>query len=373
MRHIQLRGFALAGIALGLIVGSVQADVVTLTDGSRLVGKVSRLSEGSLIFESPIMGSLLIEASAIVSLETDEPLNIGLETGDRLVGKIVPGADGAPSKVDTELGAVPIELNRIDAIWQPGEKSPEVLAAEAQLQQVIEETQKSLDAWRPKWAFKAQAGYTLNAGNTNNSQLTARVDLKRKGKKDEFGVFLYGQYAEQEQVRSASEVQVGANYRYNFEQILDGRLFIFAESLLEYDEFENIQLRAIASAGPGYRWLKKDTHNLSTQLGLGFIHESFLDDTPNRNEGLLNVGLDYHVQLWEFLTFDQSTRYYPTFNGLEDYRITADQAIEIPVAASEVWKIRIGALLRYDPIPAPGNKELDTTLYANLVFDLKEK
>jgi hypothetical protein len=73
----------------------------------------------------------------------------------------------------------------------------------------------------------------------------------------------------------------------------------------------------------------------------------------------------------EWLRFTNSTVYYPTFEELRDYRLTSDFALLIPIADSEVWKLKFGALFEYDPIPNPGFEELDQTYYAAVVMDLK--
>jgi hypothetical protein len=63
------------------------ADVVTLTDGSRVLGTVQRLQDGKLIMETQFAGTLEIDASLIETIATDAPVNVGVDTGDRLVGR----------------------------------------------------------------------------------------------------------------------------------------------------------------------------------------------------------------------------------------------------------------------------------------------
>jgi putative salt-induced outer membrane protein YdiY len=240
-------------------------------------------------------------------------------------------------------------------IWPEGVASPADVAHH-----------KELEAKKPKWSLTLEMGADATEGNSDTLNARGRVQAQRKGEKDLFQLYLSGDYGEQNDIRSTAEAKAGAYYEYSFTE----RFFAYGRTEAEYDEFENLALRLTVAAGPGYYWIKKPNHELKTRAGLGYQHEKYLDENTT-DKAIMDIGLDYRLDITEWLQFTNSTVYYPTFEELRDYRLTSDFAIIMPIASSEIWKFKIGALFEYDPIPNPGFEELDQTYYASIVMDLK--
>jgi hypothetical protein len=105
-------------------------------------------------------------------------------------------------------------------------------------------------------------------------------------------------------------------------------------------------------------------------VGISYMHESFFDDRTN-DTAQLEVGLDYRLDIAPWLQFTENAVYYPTFDGIDDYRLVSDSAFVIPLGESDVWKLKLGALYEYKSQPRPGVERLDQTYYANIVLDIK--
>ncbi|MGE3181916.1 MAG: YdiY family protein, partial [Phycisphaerae bacterium] len=249
---------------------------------------------------------------------------------------------------------IPFDMSRMTALWPEDGKSPEVLALEAQVEEM-----------KPKYVFTAEAGITYQEGNTNQLVARGKVVFTRTTKDDLLTVFLSGDYAEQNEVRSAAEVKTGFLYELNFTE----RAFWYLRADAEYDEFENLEFRGQAFTGLGYYFIKKPKHELKTRAGIGFIHETFFDGFT-RTDPQAEVGLDYRIDINESLQFVSSNTWLPTFNSLRDYRLISDNAFIIPLAQKQ-WKLKLGALYEYDPIPRPGFQRLDQTYYANILVEIK--
>ena len=78
----------------------------------QVLGTVTRLNQGKLILETAFAGTLEIDAALVVTIETDEPVNVGVDTGDRLVGPIEWKPEVNTAVVQTELGGVPVAIER---------------------------------------------------------------------------------------------------------------------------------------------------------------------------------------------------------------------------------------------------------------------
>lgn len=350
-------------VAVGLLASAgATADVITLADGSKILGTVERLADGKLTLATKFAGTLEIDAAQIVSIAVDRPVNVGMESGDRLVGPIEwkPALDRAV--VQTEMGGVPISVDRVSAIWPKDAKSPEEVAYEEQLAQV----QAEAEAARAKWSATLEVGLLFKDGNSDVLNARGRAEARRTSDRDLLKFYVSGEYAEENEKRSASEVKGGAYY----EHMLTKHWFAYVRGELEYDEFEDLDLRLSTGPGLGYYWIKKPEHELKTRAGIGYLHESYMNGrTVDTAEG--EVGLDWRLDITPWLRFTTANAWYPTFEELGDYRLVSDSAFVFPIGASDAWKLKLGALYEYKARPAGGRERLDQTYYANIVLDLK--
>lgn len=362
-RHLfRLARAGLVIFAVAFVGTSAPADVVVLQDGSRLLGTVKRWSDDKVILETKFAGTLEIDATMIASIETDERVNVGVDTGDRLVGKVEWRPELEKAVVETELGGVPLDVSRIEAIWPEDGKSPEVLALEAQIEKEREEAK----AREAKWTASFELGILYKDGNTELLNVRGGGQVQRKSLKDLLRFYVSADYQEDDKQRTNHEVKGGAYYEYLFTE----RWFGYGRLDLEYDEFENLDLRLSTAVGAGYYWIKKDEAELKTRAGIGYLHETFRD---GRVEDAVqaDVGVEARFDITPWLQLTHATTWYPTFDGLDDYRLVSDTAFLIPFGGSDAWKLKLGALYEYDSIPDPGRERLDQTYYANIVLELK--
>ncbi|MCA9243266.1 MAG: DUF481 domain-containing protein [Phycisphaerales bacterium] len=338
----------------------VVADTVTLSDGSRLVGRVERLSDGKIRITTEFAGELVVPAEMVRGIDTTESVNVEMESGDRLVGTL--DWNGNSSSVQTAMGRVSFKPESVTAIWNKDGKSPEALILEKQ----VEAAKAEAEAARAHWELTLEAGVLYQDGNTEALNARGRVEVRRKSDKELLLFYLAGDYAKQFRRRSAAEARAGSRYEYSFTD----RLFAYAKTDWEYDEFERLTLRALFTVGGGYYWLKEEPYELRSRLGVGFQHQEFFSKRTT-DEFIAEVGLDGRWDITEKLRFTTANTWYPTFDALDNYRLESDNALIIPISTDEQWKIKLGALFQYNSRPTGMRERLDETYYANLVLDLK--
>jgi putative salt-induced outer membrane protein YdiY len=339
-----------------ILGGSVAlADVVTLSDGSRIVGTVGRTENAKLKVETQFAGTLEIDATKIVSVQTDKPVNVGLKSGKNVLGKIEWDPTAKQGVVRTEQGDVSIAMDTVAAIWPEGDKSPAVLAKEAEIEKK-----------RPKWSATLEAGILAKEGNNDILEVRGRGEVRRKSEKDLWRFYIGAQYGEQNDVRSVNEI-IGGAY---FEHLFTEKLFGYLGQEFEYDEFEQLDLRSTTTAGAGYYWIKEEHHELKNRVGLGYRHQKW-EDGETTEDVIVDLGLDYRLDITPWLQFTSANTYQPSIEELRIYRLVSDNAFLIPIADSDIWKIKLGALYEYYSVPPPDTERLDQTYYANIVLDIK--
>jgi len=331
------------------------ADVVVTSDGSRIVGRIALWSDGKLTLETAVAGTLVIDAAYVVSIETDEPINLEFQSGDRLVGVVVSTPEGAT--VQTALGPVKVAPSSVTTAWRVGQEDPQTVALRAEF-----EAQK--EAMKPKWTATLEAGGLFTEGNTDRLETRGRFDVKRTTNEDLLHFFIAADYGEQDDNRTVNEYRGGVIY----ENELTDRWYWYTRLQLEYDEFEQIDLRTTVAAGAGYYWIRKPEHELKNRGGFGYRHEAFNDGTAD-DAAVIDLGLDYRVDVAPWLQFTHSATYSPDILDFKDYRLDFDTAAVIPFQ-NDALKFKLGMRNEYNSRPQPGLERLDNTYYANLVLEL---
>ncbi len=333
----------------------VFADSVTLSDGSILFGTVKELGDGKLMLDTEFAGLLEIDAAKIMSIKTDQPINVALSTGDRLVGAIEPNEAGDGFIVKTKFADVPITSADVQDMWTAGSKSPEQTTLEA----VIAKQQS-------QWGATIEAGGVMKEGNTDSLNFRGAFELRRATDDDLLKFYIRASYAEQNDIRDTNEIIGGVDYEHWFAKPWSW----YTRLELEYDEFENLDLRTTAAVGLGYQWLKRETLDLKTRAGVGYVHESFIDGRTD-DKGIIDLGLAFRWDIVEHVRFTHDANFSPSFDGIEDYRLRFDSALTFPIGSSDMWKFKVGMLNEYDSMPDTGVERLDNTWYTSFVLDVK--
>jgi putative salt-induced outer membrane protein YdiY len=334
------------------------ADVVVTSDGSRIIGRIDQIHDDVVRITTKFAGTLEIKSAQVVALATDAPITIQLHSGDRLVGPLDIGPDATQSIIRSSVGALPIALDQVGALWPQDAEDPFVVA-------VKEEAQKEIERLRPKWSSTLEAGGVLKEGNTDTLDARGRFDVKRKTPDDLLEFYLAAEYSEQDDLRTKNEYRGGVRYESTFNE----RKYWYTRLALEFDEFENLDLRSTAAFGFGYYWMKKPAIELKTSVGLGYRHESF-DMGDTQDSAVIDLGLDFRYDLGDWAQFTHTAAYAPDFEDFDDYRLDLDTAIVLPFK-NDNWKLKLGVRNEYNAQPQRGIDRLDNTYYANVVLNLK--
>ncbi len=356
-----MRGFHLHAVIIGVVLlasASARADVVTTSDGSRIVGTVERIADGKLVIQTEIAGRLEIDASKVTGISTDRPVNVAVSSGDMLVGPIDASPEAGTSVVRSKLGDISISPSNVTMLWPEGTENPKIVA-------IRKEANAEIEAAKPHWSATLEAGASSTDGNTDTLVGHGRFDAKRTSKDDLLHFYLAGKYAEQDDSRTTNEYFGGIRY----ENMITERWYWYARTELEFDEFEDIDLRATATAGAGHYWLKQPEHELKTSAGAGYRHEAY-DGGRTEDDFVLDLGLDYRVDLAPWAQFTHSTVYSPDVEDFDNYRLRLDTALLVPFK-DERWAWKIGMRNEYNSRPQRGFDRLDNMYYTSIVLSLK--
>lgn len=214
------------------------------------------------------------------------------------------------------------------------------------------------------WTGRAELGLDGQTGNSERLSFKGLIRSKRKTEFTRLSLYLRGQFEETGGERSKNEIIGGTKY----ERDLNERTFAFLHLELESDEFEDLDLRTTFTAGLGYFVIRKETHELKVRGGPSYQHEE-LDDGSTTDNLLAELGYDYRLDINERVRLTSTLSYYFNATDVDDWRLTAENAAEIPLSTDTAWKLRLGVRNEYDALPQPGIERLDTSYFTTLTYD----
>jgi putative salt-induced outer membrane protein YdiY len=132
---------------------------------------------------------------------------------------------------------------------------------------------------RQRWSLSAGLGANFATGNTNQSALNFSLAVRREDRVTRGEVEFQGNYGRADGVDTANQQRVNADLDY----FLSRRFYLtLAELALVRDPFQNTALRAVPSAGAGYRIIDASRFEWEVGLGMGYQYLEFISTTTGR-------------------------------------------------------------------------------------------
>ena len=327
-------------------------DTLTLADGSRLVGKVLAIHQGRISIETGFAGTLSVALEQVVAMQADEPLCVSLPQSGKVEGAV--SIQNGEVSVQTAHGLLRGPLADLAAAGPvglplPGEAPP---AAEKP---------------KPKWAYEFSGQYRGKSGNTDSTRLGLGATAVLQRDKDRLKA--YANWARTEENGRTTEDQIIGGLDYERELAKLHSWYVRAE--LERDDIERVSLRATVASGYGFYPIKKEHQELRLRSGLVHRSESYDNGREDNDSIGIEFGLMHRWDIADWGRLVTDVTYSPTFEDWADYRILHETSLDVPLAKSKVWSLRLGLSHEYNSIVAPGVERLDTTYFARLVFSYR--
>lgn len=333
-------------LALGMgLAGAARADMVETTGGSIIRGKVLASDSGVIRIETDFAGVLAIKQSEVKSVVTEAPVYVALQDGNVARGRIESRPDGLT--IGTSGGAVQFQTGAITDIWLEGDKSP---------------AERAADGLARKWTYTV--GFDLNGKSGNSDRFFTGLNASAVVTGPQDRLRFYGNYsrAEDNGLATQDEGKGGVDYSNFF----TSKMSWYVRSELSFDRTKNLDLRSQSAAGLGFTFVKKENQMLEGRAGLSYRFENY-----STNDDFDSVGLDFgilHSYTFSWGKLANSINITPSFDDLGNFVLTHESTLDMPIAASRVWKVRVGLKNDYTSEPPAGLEEHDWTYFSSLIF-----
>lgn len=277
---------------------AAKTDVVMLANGDAVTGEIKSLDFGSLRYSTDSMGTVQIDWEDIVSVSSEQSLQIELVDGTRYFGSVQRADEGYQLRIITPTSQADVSMRRIvrmtpieteESLWQRIDGS---LSFGLNTQKASEVTSLNL---------ALDANYrTLNylASLSVNSAITDQP---------------------------TEETSARQSFALNYQRFRPSRWFTGWLASWEKNDELGINSRVLAGGGLGRYMVQTNKNLLSVTAGIVGTRESFTGDTDStiNAEGLLQL-MYRHRNLDPESNVTLTTNVYPLLEDLSSYRSEID-------------------------------------------------
>ncbi|HVX65291.1 MAG TPA: DUF481 domain-containing protein [Bryobacteraceae bacterium] len=335
------------GIAAGLLAlaaglpSAARADQIVMKNGDRVTGSIVKQDGKQITIKTDNFGVVTAPWDAVVSVNSDQQLNVGLKDGKTVVGKV--SATEGKVQVATEQGAtVDVPAAEVASIRNPDE------------QQAYERL--LAPGWLQLWTGMASVGWAGTNGNAKTLTFTTDLQAVRTTNTDKTSVYFKlikaSALIDGISAETARAVRGGVGYNHD----VNPKLFVSAFNDYEYDRFQNLDLRFVLGGGAGYHVVKRERTTFDLTGGFDYTHARF--STPETvSTGEFFWGDDFTHKLLGGSSFLQTFRMFHDLSNPGDYRMNADIGVSTKVNRWLTWTVALSD--RYLSNPAEGRKTND--------------
>lgn len=334
------------------------AGQVVLKNGDKLTGEIISSDATTLTLKTEYAGEVKIKRNAIASIASDEPLNVQL--ADRTVVGVV-----APVE---EEEAVVIRAPGAEEITAP---IAEVAAFRNDISQLRFERERERQL-RPKlndfWQGFVSFSIAGASGNADTATYSTAVSASRAAGKNKMALYFNQVYATQSTTEPFGTTANRLSGGYRLDRDVSRRMFVFATTDFDFDQFLDLDLRSVLGGGLGWKVWKADRGFLDIGAGGVWNREKFGSGLIRKaGEALINEELGLKVN--SRLKLTQRMSLYPNISDTGQYRLNLDMGASMPVFGWLEWNIGFSSRFLSNPPPGLQKNDLLYTTGIRLSFD----
>lgn len=214
-----------------------------------------------------------------------------------------------------------------------------------------------------QWRSAIGLGFTNATGNTRATSLSINADAVRASDADKWALYGKGLYAKDDGETSSNLIRLGTRYDRNMSQ----RTFAFVGLDAERDGTADLDLRAAASTGVGYKIIDAAPETFNVFGGIGYTYDRYaveriVDGGLRARYGYANliIGEESTHAFTDTVSARQRFALLPNLRNSGEYRAEFDSSLS--VAMTQRLSLNVGFTARYNSDPGVDESKTDTLL-----------
>jgi putative salt-induced outer membrane protein len=216
------------------------------------------------------------------------------------------------------------------------------------------------------WHGSVAAGLAAVSGNTRTTSLSLSADVAKETAQDKWTLYASGLNAESKTgnttTRTADFFRGGVRYDRN----LSDRLFGYGSLDAETNRLQNLDLRAAAATGLGYKVIRTDRTTFNVFAGVGYIANNFKAPLQDTDGFTLQLGEESTHKLSATADFKQRLVVFPGLESNLGTRATWDATVSAALAGNLSLNLTYSART-FSKAPA-GVKSVDSALIVGVGY-----
>jgi putative salt-induced outer membrane protein len=335
------------------------ADQVTLKNGDRLTGSITKSDGKELVIKTDYAGDVTVKFDAIQGITSAGDLHVVMSGGKSAVGAVSTSGDNLVVATKA-AGSVEVPKSSVTTLRSPAEEAA---------------YEKSLHpGWGEGWTGGLNLGFALTRGNSETKNLNVALTAVRKGFKDKLSLYENSIFASNDLPTASPHTTanaIGGGARYDRD--ISHRLFGFVNGDFYHDELQSLDLRSIFGGGLGLHAIKSDSTVLDLLAGANYTHESYavpfnpdVSDAKTRSLAGLTLGEEFMHKLGKSTVITQSLYFYPDLTNTGEYRGNFNFGTVTKINKWLGWQNSFGDV--YASAPPAGKKKNDILFSTGLNF-----
>ncbi|HVB36198.1 MAG TPA: DUF481 domain-containing protein [Candidatus Acidoferrales bacterium] len=324
------------------------ADQVTLDNGDRVTGAIVKTDAKTLVIKTDYAGDVTVKWTAVVSIQSDEELYVGLAGGQVVAGP-VSMTDGKIAVQTKDEGTVTSTKDAVQFIRDDAEQTA-YAAREYRL-----EHPRLVDFWN---GF-VDAGLSTTRGNSSTLSFTVDGKAIRTTDADIFTVYFNSILTKSSvtgpTLTTAHSIVGGLRGDFN----ITPRFFMFGTTDFQYDELEKLDLRNTLGGGAGLHVLKTK-QTLFDVYGGADYSQAYYSTGVSQRSAEINLGENVSYQASSRTLLAEQLDLFPNVSDIGQFRMTLNASAATTIAHWLAWQVAVGD--RYVSNPIPGIKSNDFVL-----------
>jgi putative salt-induced outer membrane protein YdiY len=334
-----------------------KADQVTVENGDKVSGNIVKSDRNSMTMKTEFFGEVTIPWDAIREIISDQELFVTAANGQVLVGTVSTTGSRLQVRI-SQADTVPVEKAVIETLRSQAEQD----AYEAEIERLG--NPGLLDFW----SGYIDGGFSFSGGNADTSAISTSMRTQRSTQRDKISIYATTLFAQNSNSgvteTTANAIRGGTRY----EVTVSDRLFTFGFLDLEFDEFQDLDLRSVLGGGLGWHVQDTDRTVFDVFSGGSFNQEFFTSET--RRSGELVLGQELTYRLVESTSLSERFSFFPNLSNTGEYRHQFDATLTTDIANWLAWHFTISNRFLSNPIP--GVKKNDVLITTGVRFSFGE-
>jgi putative salt-induced outer membrane protein YdiY len=331
---------------------SLFADQVTLKNGDKLTGTVTKYDGKTLTLKTDFLGEVNVQWDAITGLTSDQNLHVVTKEGKTVVGT-VKTTDDKLEVASAGAGTVDVPKENITAVRNDAEQ--------------VAFDQSQNPGWGQGWKGGLNLGFALTRGNSAAKSFNLAFNAARKGLHDKLTLYSNSIYATNDLAGanpSTTANQLGGGARYDHD--LTPKIFAFVNTDFLSDDLQELDLRSVFGGGLGWHAIKNDHTTLDLLGGANYTREKYF--TMTNNFAAAQVGDEFTHKLGASTLLTQNFYFFPNLSDTGEYRGTFNIGTVTKMSKWLGWQNSFQDIYVSNPPAGTKKNDLVFTTGLNIAF-----